>query len=229
MTTPAQLPYFDFAQKLSPLGLNFPTRMTVLPFGEREVALVSPVPIDDQAAAAIARLGEVRYLIAPNLLHHFYLTAASKRYPNAKVLAPPGLRAKLGDVTIHATLDQGLPPALAAAVELLRIDGAPTIDEFVFFHAATSTLVVTDLVFNFVHSRGMCTKAVLFLGGCYGRVAQSKAWRFTIKDRRAASASAQRVLALPLQTLIVAHGDVMREDARAQLARALSWQARAPS
>lgn len=229
MTAPAPLTYFDFAQRLPPFGLHFPTRMTVLPFGKREVALVSPVPIDDQIAASIAKLGEVRYLIAPNLLHHFYLGAASRRYPSAKILAPAGLREKVPDLTIDATLEQGLPFELAAAVELLRIDGAPAIDEFVFFHSASRTLVVTDLVFNFVRARGTFTKLVLFLVGCYGHVAQSRAWRFTIKDRHAASASAQRVLALPFHTLIVAHGDVMQEDARAQLAQALSWQARAPS
>ncbi|MDB4976711.1 MAG: hypothetical protein JWN48_5052 [Myxococcaceae bacterium] len=223
MDVRASLPVFDFAQSLPPLGLRLPARMTALPFGAGKLALVSPVPIDDALAADLARLGEVQYLIAPNLLHHLYLAAASQRYPGARVIAPAGLRAKRPDLTIHADLEDGLPAELEAAVQLVRIEGAPALAEHVFFHRATRTLVVTDLVFHVLRPQGAFTKLVLTLVGCRGKLAQSVVWRIMVRDRRAAAASVEQLLALPFETLVMAHGEVLREDARARLAGALSW------
>lgn len=218
----SRLPVFDYDQVL-PLGFRFPARMSVLPLGAGKLALVSPVPIDDARAAAIAELGSVELLIAPNLLHHLYLDAAARRYPEARVLAPSRLRDKRRDLRIHATLEQGAPPELTAAVDVVPLEGAPGLDEFAFFHRATRTLVVTELVFNISRPRGLLAHLFLFLGGCHGRLASSRALRVLVKDRRAARASAERLLALPFETLVVAHGDIVERDARAQLAQALAW------
>jgi hypothetical protein len=224
MTEHTSLPTFDYAQGY-PRKYAVPARMTVLPLAERKLALVSPVPIDDAVARALAELGEVELLIAPNLLHHLHLSAAAQRYPRARVLAPPRLAAKQPGLRIDATLDRELPALLTDAVQVLHIAGAPRVDEYVFFHRATRTLVVTELVFNMVEPRGLLPNVVLFVMGVHGRLAQSRAWRLLVRDRAAAAASARRVLALPIQTLVVAHGEIVVHDAKAKLAAALRWLA----
>src|SRR5688572_1149851 len=166
----ASLPVFDFAQVL-PLGLHFPARMTVLPLGGGQLALVSPVPIDDARAAAIARLGQVRYLIAPNLLHHLYLPAACQRYPQARVLAPEGLARKRPELRIDATLEQPLPADLGAALDVVALAGAPDIGEHAFYHRAARTLVLTDLVFHVLAPQGWLAHLLFWLGGTHGRLA----------------------------------------------------------
>ena len=220
------LAVFELAQTL-PGRLHLPARMTVLPLSHGGLALVSPIPIDDTLAQKLETLGEVRFLIAPNLLHHLYLGAASERYPRATVLAPPGLRNKRPDLRIDLTLRDELVPALTESVDVHRIEGAPTMDEFVFFHRATRSLVVTDLVFNVQRPEGWLAHFVLYLVGCHGRFAQSRTWRLLVKDRAAASRALERVLALPFETLIMAHGDIVhsdgQQDARALLADALRW------
>lgn len=216
------LPTFEYAQGY-PRKFVVPARMTVLPLGERRLALVSPIPIDDALAARLRELGEVVLLIAPNLLHHLYLAAAAARYPDAEVLAPPALADKCPGLRIDIPLDGPLPEVLVHAVEIVRIEGAPRIDEFVLFHRATRTLVITDLVFNMVRPRGLFPNLVLALVGARGKLASSRAVRFLVRDRAAAAASVQRVLALDTETLIVAHGDIVRKDARARLSHALAW------
>lgn len=225
--SPSRLPVFDYAQVL-PLGFRFPARMTVLPLAAGKLALVSPVPIDDARAAAIAELGRVEFLIAPNLLHHLYLDAAVQRYPEARIVAPGRLHEKKPNLRIDTALEASalhlaLPPELAAAVEIIALQGAPALDELVIYHRATRTLVVTELVFNITRPRGWFAHLVLFLVGCHGRLASSHAVRALVKDPAAARTSAERILALPFETLVVAHGDVIEHDARARLEQALRW------
>ena len=211
---------FDFNQTL-PGRFHFPARMTALPLPDGGVALVSPIPIDDGLAAELAALGEVRFLIAPNLLHHLYLGDAIRRYPAAAVLAPSGLRAKRPDLRIDGTLDV-LPHALTGVIDIAAIEGVPSMSEHLLFHRSSRTLVVTDLVFNVAAPRGLMANLVLGLVGCRARLAQSRTWRFLVKDRRAAAASAERVLEFPFETLIMAHGDIVSTEARGRLAGALS-------
>lgn len=221
MSVPS-LPTFDHTQRLA-LGIRFPARMTVLPLGGGQLALVSPVPIDDACAAAIARLGEVALLIAPNLMHHLYLGDAARRYPAARVLAPAGLVAKRSDLRVDVSLDGVLPAELTQAVDVLRLEGAPRLDEFVFHHRAARSLVVTELVFNILHPPGFLAHVLLAVSGTRGRLASSRLWRTLVEDRARFVASLERVLALPFETLVVAHGELVTDDARAQLAQALRW------
>jgi hypothetical protein len=204
-------------------GFQFPARMTVLPLAPGRLALVSPVPIDEQIAAQIRALGEVVYLIAPSLLHHLYLPDAMRRYPSARVIAPRALSNKRPDLRIDLALEEVLPAELTSAVEVRQVEGAPTLDEFVFFHRASRTLIVTDLVFNIVRPRGAFAHLVLFLMGVYKRMASSRALRVMVKDRVRCAASIEEILALPFDTVVMAHGEIVRENARERLGEALGW------
>jgi hypothetical protein len=218
---------FDFEQSL-PGGFRFPTRMTAVPLAEGGVALVSPIPISSKTEARLAAMGSVQYLIAPNLLHHLYLADAARRFPNAKVLAPARLLAKRPSLRVDSTLEDGLPECLTNDVDVIKVNGAPSVDEHVFYHRASSTLIVTDLVFNIAHARGFVAHLVLTLVGCHGRLAQSRAWRFFVKDRIAAAESVARILALPFHALLMAHGEIVSDEPRQKLARALEWMATTP-
>lgn len=228
MTSPNNLQLFDHDQVL-PGRFRLPARMTALPLEGGGVALVSPVPIDDRVAAELEAFGGVCALIAPNLLHHLYLGAASERFPRAKVLAPRALRAKRPDLRIDGDLEDGLPQELARSISAIKLEGAPKVDEFALLHRATRTLVVTDLVFNVVRPRGLVAHIALFLVGCHGKLAQSRAWRVFVRDRAAASASAEQLLGLDFDVLVPAHGEVVKEGARAALTHALRWLAPRPA
>ncbi|MET0286822.1 MAG: hypothetical protein ABW352_20235 [Polyangiales bacterium] len=207
---------FEHAQVLPPFAFQMPTRMSAIAC-EAGVALISPVPIDDALAARLAALGEVRWLIAPNLLHSMYLEAAARRYPNARVLTPR----KLTRVRSDGALEDGLPRELP--LTMIPIAGAPKVDEFTFFEPATRTLVVTDLVFHMVRPRGWFANLAMHVVGCHGCLAMSRAWRMFARDRAQVSASLQRVLALPIETLVMAHGEVVHEGAHARLQHAARW------
>lgn len=105
--------------------------------------------------------------------------------------------------------------------------------EVVFRHRASASLIVTDVAFNIPRSNGWPSDLAFALMGVRGRVAQSRSWRWFIEDRAAAAASATRLLAWDFQRLVVAHGEVVTDDApgklRAALTRMLAAGSRAPS
>lgn len=210
------LPTFEYDQCLAG-GFRLPARMTALPLPEGKLALVSPIPLTDSMVAELAALGEVTHILAPNLFHHLYVGAALKRYPQAQLLAPAALRKKCPELPLARVLEEGLPEALTATLTLVHIAGAPKLDEFVVYHKPSRTLVVADLVFNMTQPQGWVAGLLLRLVGAHGKLAQSRVVRFLLKDKQAARASTEQLLALPFENLVVAHGEVIQGQAKQRL------------
>lgn len=205
-----------------PAGMRMPCRATILRLPDGGLLLHSPLKIDDATAAEIDALGDVRVIVAPNCMHWLFLEKAARRYPNARVLGAAKLASKLGDFPFERLPEGGALPGVDG-IRVLRIEGAPMLDEHVFFHEASRSLVVTDLLFN-VHaceSFGMRLSFRLF--GTWRKTSQSRVWRFLVKDRVAAARSASRLLEWPFERVIVAHGDVVETEARERVRGALRW------
>jgi hypothetical protein len=206
---------------LSLAGAQFGTRMTVVRIGGDGLVLIAPCPIDEALAAQLAELGSVRALIAPNAFHHFYLLDAAKRYPEAAVFLAEGVAAKLGKESVNATTLATEPdPLWKAELEQLRIDGAPSVNEVVFYHAASRFLILTDLCFNFDPAPTGWTGFFLRLAGAHGRLAVSRLMRFLLKERDQVRASVKRVFEWDFDGIVVTHGEVLRRDGPRLLAEA---------
>ena len=52
----------------------YPTRMAIARLANRQLWLWSPIALSSELAEELEKLGEVRYLVAPNKLHHLFLT-----------------------------------------------------------------------------------------------------------------------------------------------------------
>lgn len=203
------------------LGIVFPARSVLARLDDGTLALHSPLPIDDALAAEIDAVGEVKHLIAPNLFHHLYFGPACERWPNAKRYGAYGFAKKRPDLTFDVVLGQDDASALAG-FEPIGIRGMKA-NETLFFHAASGTLVVTDLVFN-LRSYHTKVSAVFFrLLGVHGKVAQSPIVRWATNDRAAAGAGCREALSRPFDRLVVAHGPVVETGGKAALEHALAW------
>jgi Domain of unknown function (DUF4336) len=206
-------------------GMNMPGRATILRLDDGRLIVHSPLAIDDATAKEIDALGDVRFLVAPNCMHWMFVKAAKERYAKARVFAAPGLAKKLGSfpsepLPVSGELDG------ACGVRVESVQGAPSMEEHVLFHEPSRSLLVTDLIFNLHECRSFGMRLFLRLGGCWKRTAQSKMWRFLVKDRAAAAQSAQTILGLDFERIVVAHGNVIEDDAREQARRALEWMTR---
>lgn len=236
-TSPSTAPIIPVAEGLwvvlndvfLPGGLHFPGRMTVVRLADGGLLLHSPTPIDDALAASLDALGPVTHIVAPNGFHHLYLKAASERYPKARVYGVPILaNKKRKDVRFDAMLGAEPEAAWREVLDQLRIEGVPKIDEVVFFHRASGTLILTDLIFNLQEVKNRRTRWVLKLMRAWGRPRQSRMWRWLTKDRAAAAASVQRMLEWPIERVYLAHGEPLEgPDVVEELREALTWMLRA--
>ncbi len=208
-------------RRFSMLGLQLGGRMVVVRLGDGALLLHAPVPIDDAAASKMRELGEVRHIVAPNLMHHLALPEAAARFPQARVYAPPGLEKKRREVALHP-----LPQSSAAwegVLEAQEIEGAPALRETVFLHGPSRTLICTDLVFHFREAEGLLTRLYLKSNGALGRMAQTKLLRSAIRDRAAARRSIDRVLAWDFDRVVMAHGQVLESGGKEALRDATAW------
>jgi len=205
------------------LGFYMPVRMTVLRLGDGSLVLWSPGPIQEPLAAELAGLGEVSALVAPNCLHHLFVAAAKERYPQAKILAAPGLQEKRADLSIDGDLTTP-PPSWGGEIELLTIAGAKSLGEVVALHRPSATLLVTDLMFNIGDVRGFLTPWIFRMAGVYRRLGQSRLLRFLVDDRAAAGGSVRELLSWPFERVVSAHGAVVDgDDVRERTTAALHW------
>lgn len=218
---------FEVTSELK-LGLGFvlPIRSTILVQGSGEVTIVSPIRFDEATSAAIDALGPVTRIIAPNKFHHLFLGKAAKRWPAARVYAAPGLGEKRKDLHIDEVLSGG-EGSLGPDLSWLEMAGAPALREIAVVHQPSRTLILTDLVFNIVSPRGFMTGLVLRIMGTFGRLAQSRLVRASIRDKAKAAASARRMLELDFDRLVVAHGDVIESGAKEKLSPVLAPMMRA--
>lgn len=204
-----------------------PLRMTVIRMSTGELWVCSPIALDPALADEVAALGPVRWLVGPNLLHHLHLRAWSERFPEAELWGSPGLADKRKNLRFTGTCGGETDP-WRAEIESIAIQGSPKIGEVVFFHRASHTLVVADLLFNILVTRGFGTPWLLRMMGTYRRFAQSRVWRFSVGDRSALAHSGRKVAALPAKRVVVAHGEVITALAPGALEHALAWMCNDP-
>lgn len=203
--------------------MHFSLRMTVIRLADAKLVLISPIALDDALADELRSLGEVAYIIAPNTFHHLHAGTAKARFPGAKLFAVRGLAKKRPDLQIDGVIEDSQASPWQAELLSKTIRGCPGFNETVFFHRASGTLIVTDLVFNVHAHKGLLTGLVLRLVGAHKRFAQSRAWRMVVKDRAAAKASVLELLELDIARVVMAHGEILTDDCKPALRQALRW------
>lgn len=203
-------------------GLQLGTRMTVIRLPDGALWLHSVVAIDDLLADEIQALGPVHHLVVPNLYHHLYAVDSIQRWPAARVHAPTAMRRKRPELRIDAELTETPDPGWCGVLTPVHIDGA-MLDETVFVHRPSRTLITSDLVENFDTSPHLPTRLYLRAAGLQGRVGWSRLLRGVYRDRGATRRSLERLLGLDFDRIILAHGQVLEQGGPAAMREAFRW------
>ena len=88
------------------LCLPFTTRMTVVKLSNGELWIHSPIKLTGAIQAQIQQLGKVKYLIAPNHLHHLFLAEWQLMYPDAICYGTNEVIKKRNDIAFNSSLNK---------------------------------------------------------------------------------------------------------------------------
>jgi len=205
--------------KFGPISIT--TRMTVIRLRDGSLWVHSPIPVDGELMGQIQDLGHVRYVVAPNKSHHLFFRDFVSAFPSAQGFIAVGLELKRPELARFPLIPQDAP--WQAELEGFFIEGLPILNETVWFHRDTGTLVITDLLFCFSRGNGGLASLVSKLLGVHETLAMSRTMKLATRDKRALGGSIQPLLSLPIKRVIVAHDQIVDESASARLNQAFAW------
>jgi hypothetical protein len=206
-------------------GFRYGTRMAVIRFPDGALFVWSPVALSDALRADVDALGPVRFVVAPNALHHLFIGDWLAAWPDAKAYGAPGLRQKRPDVNFTCELGEATVDEWGGEVAHLVVPGNLITTEVIFFHRQSSTVLFTDLIQNFPSGwfkgwRGVVARLDLMTGA---EPSVPRKFRLAFVDRRAARAAVARILAWPIERVLAAHAPPVSADGRGVVERAFKW------
>jgi len=206
-------------------GFPYPTRMAVACLSDGSVWAWSPIALTRALADEVQSLGPVRYIVSPNKLHHLFLHEWARQWPEARLYAPPGLARRQPALHFSAELGDQPNAAWQADIDQVVFRGSFAMAEVAFFHRASRTAIMGDLIQRFPETEVSGWKGmVMRLGGLVGESGSTPPdWRASFLQRRPARAALQKVLQWNPERLLIAHGTCVQTGAAGVIQKALSW------
>lgn len=207
-------------------GIPFPTRMTVVRLSNGEIWVHSPIALENDLLEAVSSLGKIRYLVAPNWIHYAWIPSWQEQFPEASTYVSPGVVERAKRKGIQLLFEQELcddAPAVWAEEIDQRVANSDYHREVVFFHRASKTLILTDLIENFEKSKmPWWTRPLLKLGGvCDPDGGMPRDMAFTFKKRPEQSTKLiSDMIAWGPEKVILAHGRWYDNNGTEELKRA---------
>ncbi|MEW6304933.1 MAG: DUF4336 domain-containing protein [Verrucomicrobiota bacterium] len=214
---------WEISRPMKAPGLRAGHRMTVVRVGPEDLWIHSPVAWDIALDEALENLGAARYFVAPSRYHDLYWLDWFQNFSGSTFSCAPGVKEEHAHLPFQRVLTDGAADPWEPQLQKVFIAGMPKVNEFVFFHPASRSLIVADLVFNFSRDQNLLGKLFLMVNDAYGRVAISRLFRSCIKDREAFKQSMQRILEWDFERIIMGHGAIVERDGKQVLRKALAW------
>lgn len=224
-------------------------RGTLIKLASGNLAIFSPVALTDDVRAAVTqRGGTVKYIIAPDIEHHIFVTAWAHAYPDAEVIGVEGLPEKReADEATKGTKfhhvysasnrrDLKVSPEFDAEFEAEYFPSHQN-RELALLHKPTRTLLEADLLFNLPATEQFSKAGVSATSGLFTRLFggimntrgdatwQKRALWYGAagKDRQGFGESASRVAKWEFDRIIPCHGDVIETGGKQKWQTLTNW------
>lgn len=207
----------------------YPTRMVVVRLPDDKLWVWSPIELSADLKSEIDALGTVAHLVSPNKIHHLFLGPWQQAYPNVSLWGPQSTIDKRKDLQFTGALSDQAPQEWGDVFDLIWFNGSFFMDEVVFFHRPSHTVIMADLSENFSETFiqkhwNTWQRVIAKLWGIVeGRGYAPLEWRLSFFKRQATRQAKERLLSLPVEKAIMAHGEWQPSNARAFLEKSLSW------
>ncbi len=210
-------------------GFAYPTRSVIVRMATGQLWVWSPISLGIDLKRAVDALGEVAFLVSPNKIHHLFLSAWHEAYPNAQLCGPASTITKRTDLAFDLTLTDDVPAPWKTDFDQVWFNTSAFMDEVVFFHRASRTVILADLSENFGEPFlqdhwTWWQRPIARLWKCtepFGRAPLE--WRLSFRKTKALHAARDHVLAWDTKQVIMAHGEWQRADGRKFLENSFAW------
>ncbi|NET08677.1 MAG: DUF4336 domain-containing protein [Merismopedia sp. SIO2A8] len=216
-------------QPLKFLGIEVGSRMTVVRLTSGELVLISPIELTESDRHHLDQLGTVAHIIAPNRFHYLSLQSTQASYPNATTWGVSGLSPKCPNVRIDQQLDSpgtieaGLAYQPFRGVCSIMTSGIQLLQETVFFHRPSHTLIVTDSAFNFDSSNSLGTRFAAQILGSYNTLKPSRLEKWGSRDKIIIERDIRQILMWDFDRVIPGHGSVVETGGKEQFQAGYEW------
>jgi len=201
--------------------------MTVIRLGDGRVLIHSPSPIDAVTKTEIEALGPVALIIAPGNYHYLNVESAQHAFPAAQTYICPGIEKKDSTLSYSGILSDEPEAAWRQDFDQVLVRGTRFIWEVAFFHRASKTLILVDLIENYGDNTVQVNWVLRFwwkfVFRMWNRPKPAPEYQMGWRDKAAARKSLERILSWDFDKIIIAHGDLIEKHAR-QIART-AWRA----
>ncbi|MGR5065265.1 DUF4336 domain-containing protein [Photobacterium sp. DNB22_13_2] len=206
--------------------LPFSTRMTVVKLADSTLWVHSPIELTESLKAQLDSLGKVQYLIAPNHLHHLFLKEWQEAYPAAATYGTREVIKKRSDLSFLSELtSSGLYP-WETEINTLLFTGSKLMEEAVFLHRESKSLILTDLIENFPPTDFTRVQRMFakFAGILSPNGKTPIDWRMSFMFHKAeAEQHYLRMVEWEPQRIIMAHGEIVENGASVFLRKSFAW------
>ena len=199
-------------------GIDLVARTTVVRLADGLLWVHSPGPLSNAFEAELEALGRPGYVIAPGTFHFLHAADFKQRYPAATLWVCPGIETKAPQMPFEFILGDRPPDDWAEQIDQVLVRGVSPMREVAFFHRASRTLVLTDLVENIGDESGdvdwklrFWWKAVFHM---WNHPKPAPEYQLGYKDKSAVRQSLERILAWDFERVILAHGELIEQDAQ---------------
>ncbi|KAK3336430.1 hypothetical protein B0T19DRAFT_38769 [Cercophora scortea] len=229
-------------------------RATLVKLSSGSLAVFSPVALTEEVRAKVMAMGnDVRYIVAPDIEHHIFISEWKAEYPTAQLIGPAGLpekRAELVGVDPKVNNDHfdhvftpqnkhslSITSEFDADFDYEFVDAHPN-KELVFFFRPDRVLIEADLMFNLpateqysrasVQDKKNGPLARLFMSLQTTADAAKGQKRFlwhlvSRKNRTGFNESAKRIASWDFETVIPCHGDVIEGHGKQVFEKVFDW------
>ena len=211
-------------------GMPFSTRATVVRLKSGDVWVHSPTHMTEGLRAEVAALGPVAHVVAPNWIHYAYVQSWQAAFPGVTAWAAPGVAERAAKKAMVIAFDHELGDAAeadwAGEIDQMIVRGSKVHREAVFFHRASRTLILTDLIENFEARKLPWWMRMLarMAGIVDPGGGMPRDMRATFAGHHPQlRAAVERMIGWGPERVILAHGRWYERDGAAELRRAFGW------
>jgi hypothetical protein len=142
-------------------GIPLWHRMTVIRLTNGGLVVHSPTRLDLASQEEFQKLGQIVAIIAPSWWHDLYLREYLSAYPDARLYGAPTLVRWNQTLPFAEVLDDSSPPLWTDEIDQVHVLGIGLfLDEIVFYHRRSRSLIVADFLFNLSEKDAWITRTM---------------------------------------------------------------------